>query len=335
VIVDGYASQPHYERHLAPIMEQFGTGVLWTKGRARRLDRPVLRRMDQIRRADVVLVASGVDAAWLQHAGVRRLVYVEHGAGQSYPGDLRAALLGSYSGGLGLDHVDLFLCPSEAVADRWRAVYKAPAVAVGCPALDHLHFVKDLRWDPPVERALTVGWTWHWDCTLCPETRSAWAHYTRDLPAIVAELAEQGIRVLGHSHPKAAQQRGPDRQWKTLGVERVDYERLLVEADVLVADNTSALYEFASLGKPVVVLNAPWYRREVEHGLRFWSHIPGIQVDHPDDLAQAVTVALAGAADRTEVAMRRRVVAHVYAFTDGRAAERAADAIRMLVEADT
>jgi len=131
--------------------------------------------------------------------------------------------------------------------------------------------------------------------------------------------------VLGHGHPRLWSRIA--RRWQSLGVEPVrELAEVLERADVLVADNTSAMFEFASLGRPVVVLNAPWYRRDVEHGLRFWSHVPGVQVDHRGLLVPAVDEALRNP-DAT-AAQRAAATRAAYAHTDGMAAARAAQAIR-------
>ena len=55
------------------------------------------------------------------------------------------------------------------------------------------------------------------------------------------------------------------RFYEAHGIEYVpDFDDVLRRADVYACDNSSTLYEFASTGRPVVVLNAPWYR---------WKHI--------------------------------------------------------------
>jgi glycosyltransferase involved in cell wall biosynthesis len=104
-----------------------------------------------------------------------------------------------------------------------------------------------------------------------------------------------------------------------------DVDRVLSEADLLVVDNSSCAFEMAAIGKPVVLLNLPSYRRDVEHGLRFWSHPPGIQVDHPSELADAICLALKD--PPAHRAIRARAVAEAYAYVDGHASERAATAI--------
>jgi hypothetical protein len=107
-------------------------------------------------------------------------------------------------------------------------------------------------------------------------------------------------------------------------------------ADLYIMDHMSTLYEFASAGRlgqgrPVVVLNAPMYRRNVEHGLRFWSAADvGIQVDQPQDLVKSVYEALADSKERKR--LRKEAVEQVYAYTDGKCSERAGDAIRLTVE---
>lgn len=313
--IDVLASMPHYRDHLAPIWaalpdELRGT---WWGPYGRRVDRSFTANT-----SGVLLVAGALDR--VKAAPGRPVVLLEHGAGQSYDGDPSGARHASYSGGADWQAAVGFLCPSERVADRWRAAYPgAEAVAVGCPRLDRWHGHRPLRTLRPV-----VAFTFHWDCALVPETRSAWAHYERAMPAIVAELRGAGWSVVGHSHPRWKSALA--RRWHELGVPYVaSLEEVMETADVLVADNTSALYEFAATGRPVVALNAPWYRRDVEHGLRFWSHVPGVQADDPSMVAAAVRAA---AADHPSIREKREaVVAHVYGTLDGHATQRAVDAL--------
>jgi CDP-glycerol glycerophosphotransferase (TagB/SpsB family) len=111
-----------------------------------------------------------------------------------------------------------------------------------------------------------------------------------------------------------------DRRYRRAGINVVrDFADVCRQADLYITDNSSSLYEFAATGRPVVVLNAPWYRRDVHHGLRFWDAIPGPQVDHSRDLVPTVLKALE--TDTTD--LRESALAKVYAYRSG-AAERAA-----------
>lgn len=347
MLVDAYASLQHYYDHLAPVwlqLKELGVaGTLYgprpsTWGPTLRGTRPNGTRP--------ILVASYAD---YERVAPGPVIYLEHGAGQTYDGDKSSARNPCYSGGAGLGRVVLFLCPSETVADRWRAQYSAPAVAVGCPKLDawHARLVAPSRSDgelpvspaasrgadgdgdprvgPPSDRPATVAVTFHWRCPLVPEAMSAWAHYDRALTDLARWARESGVRLLGHGHPRIASHL--ERRWRSL---EIPHTRRLSDvfdhADVLIGDNTSALPEFASLGRPVLWLNAPWFRRDVEHGGRFWCWPRGqISVDGPGDLIDGLHAAMR---DEPDVrASREAMVRSIYAHTDGAASERAARSI--------
>ena len=278
------ASQPHYLAHLEPV--------------ARLLpDLP-----------DVAIVAGYPDVKLARRRGFRRIVLLQHGAGQSYGTDHP-----HYAGGRGNDDVGLFLVPNEHAADRWRARYPRAAVeVVGCPKLDTLPAREP---GPP-----TVAVAFHFDAWVAPESRSAWQHFRDALP----ELAGQ-VRLIGHGHPRRIDLAAA---YAAMGIEWVpDFAEVCRRADLLVFDNTSAGFEFAATGRPVVVLNAPWYRRSAQHGLRFWEAATvGLQADRPGMLAETVRCSLMPS--HADELRRRREAAlrYVYAYRTG-AAQRAADAI--------
>lgn len=279
------ARKPHYLDHLQPIWDLVPDELKWT-GAWEQHGEPTL------------LVAGASD---VRHG--RPYVYVEHGSGQSYVGADSA----SYSGGSHHDACVLFVAPNEQVADRWALRYPGTPVAiVGCPKLDKYH----TGYTPP-ER--TVAITFHWDCQLVPETRSAWPHYREDIYRAVLAWRHQGWNVLGHSHPRYAHVLKP--AWERLRVEWTDDP--LRDASVLVADNTSMIAEFLSCGRPVVALNAPWYRRDVHHGHRFWD----LDVTYAETALEASRIVLGELPAPTS---------HPYAFADGRASERAAQAIQLI-----
>lgn len=335
-VIDVYATQPNYWRHLAPIVDALrsrGHDVRsWTGAKRRPWGQPLKGRHE---RGVVTLCAAWTDATAL---APHPTVYVEHGAGQTYLGESRG-----YAGGRGLDHVVLFIGPGQHVADRWRASYPQAAVeSVGCPALDrHLPVARrsygawcqggasanDGRADNGLRPrgALVVAVTSHWRCLRLNETMPALKNFMRGI-ATLSRLED--IQLLGHAHPR--QHLGGAERWKQLGIEfDPDPDSVLARADLLVADNTSLMYEAAAVDVPVLALNSPLYRREVEHGLRFWSHVPGLQCDDPADLEHAVLTALGD--PYPAQLLRQRAAWHVYAHRDGTSAARAADAIERVL----
>jgi hypothetical protein len=86
------------------------------------------------------------------------------------------------------------------------------------------------------------------------------------------------------------------------------------------------MFEFAATGRPVVVLNAQGYRRDVSHGLRFWdASTVGINVWRRDELMDGIARALESRSD--DVAAREEALGVVYGLRTA-AGERAAAAIR-------
>lgn len=247
---------------------------------------------------DVAVVASYQDLVAVR-GRYRKIVLMQHGIGQSYsdanPG---------YPGGRDNDDVGLFLVPGEHPAKRWRSAYPHARVeVVGSPRLDDL--------PPRVPGPLTVAVTFHWRF-------GAFDFYRDAMP----EFARR-FNVIGHGHPRAS--RLP-RFWRKAGIEHVpDFDEVCRRADVLIADNTSAMYEFASTGRPVVVLNCPTYRGW-DHGLRFWdaAHV-GPNVERASELIPAVERALEHRPE--DIAAREDALEVVYAYRHG-AAQRSMDIIR-------
>ncbi|MDH3307058.1 MAG: glycosyltransferase [Acidimicrobiia bacterium] len=317
--IDFLAEASHYVDHLVPIwdaLDEPNRGRFMVPARVvpharRRGLSPVVET--HAPSGGPIAVAGYGD---LMRVGGRPVVYVEHGAGQTYGNGHPA-----YSDGPGRDKVRLFISPSRTVAEQSLRTHPgAVAVAVGCPKLDRwLGGEPKARSNPPV-----VAISFHWECRFAPEARGAYEHYRSALPDLAGAFT-----VLGHGHPNLIRQIAP--HYSQLGIEVVyDFEEVLERADVYVVDNSSTLFEFGATGRPVVVLNAPWYRRTVDHGLRFWDYADvGIQVDDPASLVSAVHDALL---DPPAVARRRReVVDSVYESLDGSASVRAAAAIRSLL----
>ena len=259
------------------------------------------------------LVAGFGDLRRVRDAGRSHVALIEHGIGQSYAGDRDWAYRSSYPGGRGRD-ADLFLHPNETSAARDHAAYPDARVeVVGCPKLDSL----PAREPGP---GPVVAVAFHWDGAM-PELRWAWPRFRHAIVRLAARYT-----VIGHGHPRAMADLAP--WYRRAGIEVVpDFADVCRRADLLVFDNSSVGFEFASTGRPVVCLEPYHYRRGVDHGLRFWDAIPGLvcqdRAGVPDarSLTAVVERALEDPPEAREA--RERALELVYAHRSG-AAERAA-----------
>ena len=133
-------------------------------------------------------------------------------------------------------------------------------------------------------------------------------------------------RTIGGAYLRGHWGRRMAARYKEAGIPFVEhFDDVCRKADLYITDNSSTLFEFAATGRPVVVLNSPEWRRNVNHGLRFWDAANvGINVDRAKDLIGAVARALD---DPPQVQMEReKALSIVYAHRSG-AAERAARVI--------
>jgi hypothetical protein len=300
-VIDIYASTSWYLEHLRPIADALGPdlGVIHRQ-------RPLKLRPEAKTRT--ALVASYGDLKVVRKAGYQRFALIQHGAGQSYGNDHP-----SFPGGRGQEDVELFLVPNDHAAQRWREVYPHATVrVVGCPKLDHLP-ARDEGPGP------VVAVSFHWEFRLVPETRSAYPEFAAMLPVIAERYT-----LLGHGHPR---RREMGRVWRRMKVPHVtSFAEICRRADVYVCDNSSSMFEFAATGRPVVVLNASGYRRDVSHGLRFWDAATvGVNVWRRDELMDGIARALESRSD--DVAARESALDVVYGHRT-EAGERAAAAIR-------
>ena len=305
--IDVVCSEAHYLRHMMPIWAELPDEF---RGVVHRLpDDGIVTRPAM---GHLAMVAGWQDIAPLR--GQCEMIYVEHGSGQTYsdrPHDP------SYSGSGGDRHQGVigYICPSQTVADRWLK----PSVAVGCPKMDHLIGMEPPGVDPP-----TVCFAWHWPCKMSPEASSAWEHYEKEFDEIVLRFQAQGFRVVAHEHPKW---RGEmERRMRGFGLEILTYdEQVFEQANILIVDNSSLATEMMLLGRPVIWMNAPWYRRDVDHGGRFWDWTVGhpcvdsaeeLMLTNLWDLIQPPYVNAYCIEDTARLA---------YAHTDGSSSKRAAE----------
>lgn len=320
-MIDFSARETHFVDHLTPIWRALPDGQrgrFWVSetaaGHARRLGLPVTVGIPEKVPTPIVTASWGDFRLVRSHP--RPVVLCEHGAGQSYVGRHHP----SYVGGRGREKAALFVVPNEQAAARSRAAYpRIPVAVVGSPRVDHLAATV-----PTPAGPVTAAVSFHWRCRIVPETDTAFDHYRPVLAATRAELAAAGISLVGHAHPRLLREATP--VFEAAGIEVVaDFGEVARRASVLAVDNSSVLFEFAALDRPVVVMNSPKYRRKVRHGLRFWDEAGiGLGVDEPEMLAAAILAALADPPEQQTA--RRASVERVYPVR-GDAAVVATDAI--------
>jgi hypothetical protein len=308
-LVDFFCSSRHYVDHLLPVYAEIPKKI---RGEFHVGSRPANPER-------LTVVSSHGDYKKTEGPAIM----FEHGVGMTYNTNHQ-----SYAGGVDRDRVVLFCSPNEYAAVPYSRTYPdVPQEIVGCPKLDRW---TEREWS--MSRRPTVGFSFHWDCQVQPETRSAWPHYQ----SYFINLSNYNRRgqnamlwnMIGHGHPRYFAQLA--KQWRKFGITPVqEFNDVVGMADVYVCDNSSTIYEFAALGRPVVVLNAPWYRKQVTQGqgLRFWDNIPGIQVDNPHQLSDAIHAACFEDVFQQE---RERVTSLVYPHL-GYAAERAAQVIQQFL----
>jgi hypothetical protein len=315
-MIDAIAREPQFFDHMLPIWlalpkETRGSFYVGTTKRGQGVDGVVWGSAPKS--PNPTLTASAGDLKRARQLG-RNAAIMEHGCGQSFGGDPKSANYSSYAGGNGRD-ASLFLHPGNHPASRDRARYPAARVeVVGCPKLDALPAREG--GGPP-----TVAFSWHWNCHVAPETRCAVDAFRGQ----VERLVKSGeFNVIGHGHPRIIDKL--HNWYRKMGIETVrSFEEVCRRADVYVNDASSTLFEFASTGRPVVVMNGPMYRRKVDHGLRFWeASTVGVQIAPWDDLAGAIREALADSP--AQKAAREAALDIVYDRRPG-AAQRAVDTL--------
>lgn len=271
-----------------------------------------------------ILVASYGDIHRAARNPARRVIHMEHGTGHAFG---KAAYPNGRRGSR--DLVSLFLAPNAYTASLIRMTRSTRCEVIGTPKMDPWVYGQDPsillaqpKNDPPV---IAIAFHWGDKQSSPPESGSAWEHYKELLPAL-----RDRYRLIGHGHPLAAD--FYRAEFERLGIEWVgNFRDVLQRADLYINDLSSTLYEFLLTGKPVVVLNAPWFRRGVHWGIRFWDYSDvGINVEHPDELV--------GAIDRTLqeygpvcAAARRRAAKDLYPYA-GYAAVRAAEVLVSYLE---
>jgi len=327
------ATERHFVDHLAPIWNALPEEVRGTFYCGGGPGRPRLAYtqavgvhgiteacggMPKRRHRGLAMVAASGDLNRVVRASPdMRMVMFEHGCGLSYN-----RRQNSYAGARNRPNVDLFIFPNELSAGKQRVAHPDVRIEVlgSSPRLDPWAPGGTSRLEYEARRAgrpPCVCISFHWDCQVVPETRSALPYYRKRF----TDLLDRGWEVIGHAHPRIIDH--AEIAYRAAGIETVrDFAEVMDRADLYAIDNSSTLYEFAATGRPVIALNCPRYRKHVRHGLRFWSDIPGPQVDGPEDLPDVIERALTDPREYRN--LRESAIKSVYPQHDGGATSRAA-----------
>lgn len=326
--VDLIVTQPdtsHYLEHLAPVwhaLQEDERGLVIVPDELEALAEARGVRSGpaaaEPRHDSIALTAGWVDAQGAR-VGRKAVALMEHGVGQTYRDTNHPA----YAGGSSRTGF-VFLCPNRAVAEaNRRANPHATVEVVGSPYLDWLDTYMESTSVPFTFDAVT---SFHFDASdgVCIEAGSTRRYWW---PAVLQ--ASGRFSIAGHSHPRDAQE--AREMYTAAGVPFLHaFEQVTTMAGVYVCDNSSTIYYAAALGIPVVLLNAPSYRREVRHGLRFWQYADvGWQVDGDHDhLCDAIAEALEQPAKHSDRAVE--VCGELFPYRDGLCAARAVDVLRAI-----
>lgn len=279
--LNAYASQPHYAKYIWPIWQKLpeqlkdefhvhprcdGIYNLPTKRHFTNPDQPII-------------VAGFPDMKRAEH-----YIWIEHGAGQTYPHEGHGHYANSPKPGC-----LAAIVPGPYCADiTQKANPGMPVIQAGAYTLRDTikgwltnNFDEGIISTSPANP--TAVFTWHWrGAGIAPEADTGFNQFRDSMLQI-----HPSIRVKGHAHPRIL---GECAMWyRQHNIPTIESQpQALRNASLLVADNTTMIYEAASLDIPVIVLNPSMYRKHVNQGLRFWDMIPGIQANDPNEVAELV-----------------------------------------------
>ena len=309
--VDALASEIHYIDHIAPVWHALNPN---TRGRFRVTRAELIDHAATHNITAIVQPAKPrnhtIVASWGDYRRTNgQVIYMEHGIGHTYSNQHP-----SYAGAPGRDRATLFLNQHHLTETKNKNTYpNANHAIIGVPRLDNINI-------RPAE-GRTVAMSFHWECRVAPESRSAFEHYRHGL----RQLRSQNYQLVGHAHPHKGWPEKLKGYYQRHGIPYIpNFKQVLEQADLYVIDNSSTGYEFAAAGRHVIHMNAPWYRKYINHGIRFWDHLPGPMVDNYQELIVTIQEVLDNP-DKYEK-QRKAVVTELFPHL-GNSAQVAAQAI--------
>ncbi|MEO6566217.1 MAG: CDP-glycerol glycerophosphotransferase family protein [Casimicrobiaceae bacterium] len=320
-MIDFIASQKHYIDHIAPVWNKlplhfkhnfYTTEEIaeYAKSKIPNAGLHLFQYERSLPQSDIpVLVCSYGDLiAAEKNSPSRTIIYMEHGTGHAFG-------TAAYPNGIGKrDYASLFLAPNVYTEKLIHSVRDTRVEIIGTPKMDvyegmfsEVQKKVELvgRPSPPV---IAIAFHWGDRHSVPPESGSAWEHYKDVLPEL-----HRKYKIIAHGHPLAQHIYKPE--FERMGIEWVEtFNEVLLRADLYINDLSSTLYEFACTGKPVIILNAPWFRRDVHWGIRFWDYSDvGINVNEPDELFLAIDTTITDYSS-IRLIQREKMVADLYPY---------------------
>lgn len=248
----------------------------------------------------------------------KEVILCEHGSGQTFN-----TLHSSYAGGLGRGWLALCIVPGVVPYNKQIVNYPGvPCVMTGCPKLDALaDYVKP---DKILQMSnLVVGISNHFADGICSEAGSSFLYFWNQVADLVRSNPK--TRFIGHYHPRIVgieQEKWVELRKSCPNLQLTpEFNFVAREADLYIIDQSSTAFEFAALDKPVIFLNSPHFRKDVNHGMRFWEYADmGVQCDITDSLAEKMVEALLGEYNCKYTERRKQVTKLVYSVPLGQAA---------------
>ena len=294
-----FAREKHHITHAQAIARAFGQDVVSS--------------LNDVK-GDYVCVFSFGDLKDVNQLGIP-IIFCEHGVGMFY-NEEHASYAGSMKS---RENVCLRLSPNKTHADKERETLDCPVEVIGVPKLDKF---ANRNWRVNYDKP-TVAISFHFNCFVNQETRSSFKYFEKIIP----ELAKE-FNLIGHAHPRLMLEIESFYRKHKIRIIK-DFEEVLELADVYCIDNSSTIFEWCISGKPIVLLNPPYYRKDVEHkgNPRFWKFSDiGPLCEKPEDLVKCIKEATQN--HGKYIKRIREATQEVLTFTDGKCAERAVEAIK-------
>lgn len=300
--INFFAREKHHQDHARPI--------------ARAFCQEVISKLNDID-GDYICVFSFGDLRDVSEFG-KKIIFCEHGTGLFYENKHS-----SYAGSTTKrENVVLRLSPNKLHADKEKETLSCPVEIIGVPKLDKF---ANREWKINYSKP-TVVISFHFDCLVNQETRSSFRYYEKIIPEL-----KKHFNLIGHAHPRLM--RDIENFYIKNNIKVVkDFEEVMLVADVYCIDNSSTIWEWLITGKPIVLLNNPYYRKEIEHkgNPRFWrlSNIAPL-CEKPEDLISCIKESCDNYQHYLPKIKEARL--EMLTYIDGNCTQRAVDAIKKLL----